>query len=238
MSGMEFVKRENEILRILKRLIEEKLDFVVIGGYAVSGLARHRFSVDCDAVMSKRDLEKFEEVLKKEGFNRHIRKTGFDETYAGEFISYKKEVGGLPVTVDLLVGSLVCRATEASWSFDYIKKHSIEAVITGIETSVTCRIPEKELLIAFKIHSARRTDIRDIIMLRNGSDLEKIVKHLRKGKTNELKSQMNKIVEALNDKSLVDSLKGVFTLTVDVAKQIENTRKDIESILKSVYQSD
>jgi len=231
---MEFLKRENEILRMLRRLIEEKLDFVVVGGYAVSGFARHRFSVDCDVVTSKRELKDFEEVLKKEDFKRHVRKAGFDEMYAGEFISYKKEVGELPVTMDLLVGSLVCRATGASWSFDYIKKHSVEATITGIETSAKCRIPEKELLIAFKIHSARRTDVRDIVMMREDSDAEKILKHLKKGRMDALTTQMNKIVEALNDKNLVDSLKGVFTLTVDVRKQIEDARKDIESILKSI----
>jgi len=234
---MEFVKRENEILRMLKRLTEERLDFVVVGGYAVSGLARHRFSVDCDIVVSKRELEKFEEILKKEGFKRHIRKAGFDEMYAGEFISYKKEVGELPVTIDLLVGSLVCRATEAAWSFDYIKKYSVEATITGTETSANCRIPERELLIAFKIHSARRTDVRDIIMMREGVDSEKILKHLRKGKMDALITQINKIMDALNDKNLVDSLKGVFTLTIDVRKQIEGARKEIESILKSIHNS-
>jgi len=231
---MEFVKRENEILRMLRRLIEEKLDFVVVGGYAVSGFARHRFSVDCDIVLSKRELEKFEEILEKEGFKRHVRKAGFDEMYAGEFISYKKEVGELPVAIDLLVGSLVCRATEAAWSFDYIEKHSVKASITGIETSANCKIPEKELLIAFKIHSARRTDIRDMIMMIETSDSEKILKHLRKGKMDALTTQINKIIEALNDKNLIDSLKGVFTLTVDVRKQIEDARKDIESILKSI----
>lgn len=231
---MEFLKRENEILRIIKRLIEEKPDFVVVGGYAVSGFARHRFSVDCDIVVSKRELKKLEKILKKEEFRRHVRKTGFDEAYAGEFISYKKGISELPVTIDLLVGSLVCRATEAAWSFDYIKKNSVEATITGIETSAICRIPEKELLIAFKIHSARRTDIRDIIMMREGSDSEKILKHLRKGKIDALRTQINKIIEALNDKNLIDSLKGVFTLTVDVRKQIEDARKDIETILKSI----
>ena len=234
MSFMEFVEREKEILRILRRLIEERLDFVVVGGYAVSGWARHRFSVDCDMVVSKRELEKFEEFLKKEGFKEHLRKKGFDEMYAGEFISYKKGVMELPVTIDLLVGSLVCRATEAAWSFDYIKKHSVEAVITGIETSAGCRIPEKELLIAFKIHSARRTDIRDIIMIREDLDLEKVRKHLRRGKMDALETQIGMIIEALNDKNLVDSLKGVFTLTADVGKQIEGTRKDMESIQKSI----
>ena len=52
---MEFVRRQNEIFRVLKKLTEEKLDFVVVGGYAVSGLAKHRFSVDCDIVLPKRE---------------------------------------------------------------------------------------------------------------------------------------------------------------------------------------
>jgi len=229
---MEFLRRENEILRILRKLAEEKLNFVVVGGYAVSGLARHRFSVDCDLVIPKRELAKLEKVLKKEGFEKHVVKTGFDEVYAGEFVSYRKEVDNLPVTVDLLVGSLVCRATGASWSFDYIKKNSIEANITGIETSVTCRIPEKELLIAFKVHSGRKADIRDMIMLRENANFERVSKHTKKGNEEALREQIQRIIEALDDPNLVDSLKGVFVLTTDVKKQIESTRKDMEMILK------
>jgi len=231
---MEFLKRENEILRVLKRLTEERLDFIVVGGYAVSGLAKHRFSVDCDIVVTKRELEKLEEVLKEEGFKKHIVKTGFDEVYGGEFVSYKKEVGGLPVTVDLLVGSLVCRATGAAWSFDYIRKNSIEANITGIESLVTCRIPERELLVAFKIHSARRADIRDIVMLWESADLEKVLNHTRKGKREALREQIKKVIEAFQDSRLIDSLKGAFTLSVDVEKMIERTRKDVESILRKL----
>jgi len=222
---MEFVKRESEIFRVLKRLTEEKLDFIVVGGYAVSGLAKHRFSVDCDMVVPKRELKKFEEIL---------REDGFDEIYAGEFVSYRKEVNGLPVTFDLLVGSLVCRATGAVWSFDYVKKNSIEANITGIETSVICRIPEKELLIAFKVHSARRADIRDIVMLRGDANLEKVLKHVKKGREEALRGQIRGIIEALKDPNLVDSLKGVFALSIDVKKQIESTRRDMEAILKAI----
>ena len=234
MFDMEFVKRENEILRVLKRLTDEKLDFIVVGGYAVSGMARHRFSVDCDLVVPKRELKKLEEILKEEGFEKHVRKTGFDEIYAGEFVSYKKGVNKLPITVDLLVKSLVCRATEAVWSFTYIKRSSIESNITGIETSVVCRIPEKELLIAFKVHSARRADIRDVIMLSEDANYERVLKHLRKGKKEALKEQINKITEALENKNLIDSLKGVFTLSGDVKKQIENTRKNIDYISKRI----
>lgn len=234
MVAMKIIERENEILRIIKKFVDAKLDFLLVGGYAVSGLARHRFSVDCDFVISKRELEKCESILEKEGFRKHVEKAGFDEIYGGEFVSYVKKINGLPVTVDFLVESLVCKATTASWSFDYIRKHSVLASIPGIEASVTCRIPEKELLIAFKIHSARRADVRDIVMLREEAELEKVIAHLRKGSIEALKRQINKIIKASEDKNLVDSLKGVFTLTVDVNKQIENTRKDLEEILRKM----
>ena len=229
---MEFVKRENEILTTLNSLLEEELDFVVVGGYAVSGLGKHRFSVDCDIVISKKEKGKTELVLERFGFGRDIEKTGFDGTYAGEFVRYKKKVGELPVTFDLIIESLVCRTTNAAWSFEYMKKHSVKAAVTGIEMLADCMIPEKELMIAFKIHSARRTDVRDIIMMMENSDFDKVLTHLRRGKEELLKTQISSIIEMLNDVKLVDSLKGVFTLTVDVRKQIEETRKFLEKILK------
>lgn len=234
MFSMEFTERENEILTTIKSMANAGLDFVVVGGYAVSAMARHRFSVDCDIIVPKKQHDHFGNFLGEEGFKKHIEKAGFDEIYAGKFVSYRKELSGLPVTVDLLVGSLVCRATQASWSFEYVKKHSITAIIPSTEASVSCRIPEKELLFAFKIHSGRRTDVRDVVMLRENADLEKVLSHLRKGNIEALKDQIRKIVTALEDKNLVDSLKGVFTLSADVKKQIESTRKDVEAILRKL----
>ena len=90
------------------------------------------------------------------------------------------------------------------------------------------------MLIAFKIHSARRADVRDVVMLRENADLKKVLNHLRKGSIEALKDQIEKIIAALEDENLVDSLKGVFTLTIDVKKQIESARKDIEAILKTI----
>ena len=209
---MKFLKRETDILKALKTLVETKLDFVVVGEFAVSGLTRHRFSVDCDVVVARRELEKLERILEREGFTKHVERAGFDEVYGGEFTSYKKEVEELPVTFDLLVGSLFCRATDAAW---------------------TCRVPEKELLIALKIHSARKADIRDVVMLRERADFEKVLKHLRKGREEALRDQIIRVIQALKDPRLVDSLKGVFTLSIDVTKQIENTRKEMENILKA-----
>lgn len=131
-----------------------------------------------------------------------------------------------------LLGVFVCRTTGGAWSFEYIRKHSVKTVIAGIETLVDCRVPEKELMIAFKIHSARRTDVRDIIMMMENSDLDKVLTHLRRGDAETLKNQINNINEMLSDEKLVDSLKGVSTLTVDARKQIEGTRKNIEALLK------
>jgi len=231
---MAFIERETEILKVLRRLVDARLDFIVIGGYAVSALARHRYSVDCDVAIQKKRLKEFESILTREEFTKYLEKAGFDEVYGGEFISYRKEVDKLPVTVDLLVGSLVCRATGAAWSFDYIQRHSIEANVPGMEASVSCRIPEKELLIAFKVHSGRRADIRDIVMLRENADLEKVLDHLKRGRTEALRDQISKITEVLKDENLVDSLKGVFTLSIDVKKQIENTQNDMETLLKKL----
>ena len=72
---MEFVKRKNEILHTLNSLVEEKVDFVVVGGYAVSGLGKHRFSVDCDVVVSKKEIGKTEAVLKRNGFDGRLHHT-------------------------------------------------------------------------------------------------------------------------------------------------------------------
>jgi hypothetical protein len=231
---MGFIERENEIIKTIKSLLEAGLEFIVVGGYAASALARHRFSVDCDIVISKESLGNIQDFLKQEGFKKHVERSGFDRAYGGEFLSYTKETTEFPVTVDILVGSLVCRATGASWSFDYINKHSIEAKISGLEASVSCRIPQKELLIAFKIHSGRRADVRDVVMLRENADLEKVLNHLDRGNVEALTGQIKKIIAALEDKNLVDSLKGVFALTVDVKKQIESTRKDVDAILKAI----
>lgn len=231
---MAFVERENKILKIIQGLVNADIDFIVVGGYAVSSLARHRFSVDCDIVISKELLDDSEKFLGEQGYKKHIERSGFDEIYAGEFVSYEKRVLDLPVTVDLLVNSLVCRATGASWSYDYIQKHSVEANILGLEASVRCRIPEKELLIAFKIHSGRRADVRDVIMLIENADIEKVLNHIKRGNIDALKNQVRKIIYALDDVNLINSLKGVFTLIVDVKKQITNSKKFIDIISTNI----
>ena len=234
--AVRFIERETKILETVEHLSREGVDFVVVGGYAVSGLARHRFSVDLDIVVQRKDLEWVEAVLEGDGFEKHLERNGFDEVYGGRFVSYVKKIDGLPINVDLFVGSLVCRATNASWSFNYLRTHSVAANISGLEVSVRCRVPVKELLIALKIHSGRKTDVRDVVVLMENADAQKIAEHLKRGDLKKLRGQTNHIIKALEDERLVNSLKGVFTINLDVSRRIEDTRRKIEEITERLYQ--
>lgn len=231
---MKLIERENEVLNIIKKIVKGKLDFVLVGGYAVSGLAKHRFSVDCDLVIPKTQMKKFDKFLKKNGYGEYVKKDDFDKMYGGMFVSYKKDVNGLSVTVDLLVGSLASRFTNASWGFDYIKNHSMTANIVGVEKSVTCTIPERELLVALKIHSGRRTDLRDLIVLNEGVDLEKVVRHLKRGDLKLLMIQIDKMIKMLDDKNLIDSLKGVFGIDTDVKNQIVEMKSVLKKLIRDL----
>lgn len=229
-----FVERENEILKTIRGFADAGLEFVVVGGYAVSGLGRHRFSVDLDVVIDEKDLDAFARILEERGFKKGMERAGFNEVYGGRFVSYIKRINDLPVTADLLVGSLVCRATGASWSYEYIKKHSMVTEVAGIELSARCRVPERELLIALKIHSGRRADLGDIVMLMEGADIGGIVRHLRRGDLEKLRVQVNSMLEMLGDSRLAESLKSVFTIRRDVTGEIERARRTLERIREAI----
>ena len=89
-----FVERENEILKTIRAFADAGLEFVVVGGYAVSGLGRHRFSVDLDVVIDEKDLDAFRKILEERWFKQHAERTGFDEVYGGRFVSYIKRIDG------------------------------------------------------------------------------------------------------------------------------------------------
>lgn len=228
---MEQVDRENEILRILEVLSKAGIDFVLVGGYAVSALARHRFSVDCDLIVRKRDLENIESLLQAEGFAKTQQRDGFDKVYSGKFVRYERRVSGLAVSADLLVDSLVSRDTEGSWSFEYISSHSVEANIPGIQYSVKCRIPNREILLAFKLHSARRADVRDVVMLSEEADWDKVFGHLNRGDPALLEKSIRQVLQYLEDSRLIDSLKGRFSLKEDVKPSIAKSAQKVRTIL-------
>jgi hypothetical protein len=200
----ELIKKENDIFEILQKFIDSNIDFIIVGGYAVSAF-KHRFSVDADIVIKSMDLLKFEEILKKEGFKKTITKE-LENDYSSKFVRFEKE----QASVDILIDALASRTTNASFSYELIFDNTIKKKIIGIEKEIFARIPIKELLIVMKIHSGRLTDFRDIAALARDTSLELIKKFLFIGDLNVLKENLSKLHKVLKDKNFVDSFKGVF----------------------------
>lgn len=200
-----FIERENEIFDILSEL--SGLDFVLIGGYAVSAY-KHRFSVDADIVIRKTDLPKFEDILHKKGYRKTISKE-LENTYSTEFTRYEKKEG-LTVSVDLLIGGMGIRQTNACISFDKLYSNSEKKKIVGIEKEIGLRIPTREMLIALKLNAGRLTDLRDVVALSENFNPSKVKSMMDLGNIQIVKDTINKILGLLDDKGFMDSYKGVF----------------------------
>jgi hypothetical protein len=224
----DYEARENAILDLLRKLRGAEVEFVLVGGYAISALASHRFSVDCDVIVPKKSLAKIRSILKVEGYKKEQEKKGFDKIYGGSFESYAKQIAGLDVTVDLLVKSLVSRDTGASWSYREIESKSNIETVVGVSMAVESVVPSKELMTAFKIHAGRLADARDIVMMVEGIDWNSVAKFVRRGKLGAVKKNINKIIEVLADRNTVDSLKGVYSKKGDVSKMIDFAIKHLE----------
>ncbi len=200
----ELIKKENEIFYILQKFIEKKLDFIIVGGYAVSSF-KHRFSVDADIVIESADLNKFEQILTKEKFKKVISKE-LKNIYSSRFMRYEKD----NASIDILIDALASRTTNASFSYRLLADNSIKRKIIGVEKEVSGKIPIKELLIVMKIHSGRLTDFRDIAALAKDTDLGLIKRFLFIGYLDKIKENLKRLDHTINDKNFIDSFKGVF----------------------------
>lgn len=220
----ELIKRENEIFYIIQAFLDNKLDFIVVGGYAVSAF-KHRFSVDADIVIESNSLNVFESILKDLSFKKVYSKN-LDNFYSSSFIRYEKD----KTCVDLMIGALASRGTNASFSYNLLLENSIKKKIVGSEKEVFVRIPIKEILIVMKLHSGRLTDFRDIAALSKDINLDVIKKFLFVGDLNKVNENLKKLNAIVNDKKFVDSFKGVFIekkfdIDFSLVKKISELRK-------------
>lgn len=224
MSG--FVDRENEIFDALQRFIDEGLDFVVVGGYGVSAY-QHRFSVDADLVIEGEELDEFTRLLEESGFEKE---TDRDLVYSGRYIAYVKNAD-LPVTIDLLVDELQCRQTDAAWSYQHFREHSLEKPVEGSEESVTVRAPTRELLIAVKLHSGRATDARDAVALMEGVDFDRLEKHVARGDPEQLRTVLKNVSETTRSDNFEDAFKGVFQSSELPEESIQKLQRFIQKFV-------
>ncbi len=226
-SRAGLLEREQEVMRILALFLDKDLDFIVVGGYAISTYKK-RFSIDLDVVVKEEDIKKFEKLLEKQDYSLHYEKE-IALLYGENFKRFMKKIKNLPVDIDLLINGLVSRLTDATWGFDYIKRHSVKRKLSNSEFLT----PEKELLIAMKFHSGRLSDIRDIVALMP-CDNEVVKKHLLKGDVGRLKQSMKTQLSFLNKPQFNDSFKGIFGPYSYNEKDVQVAKELIKALLRDV----
>jgi hypothetical protein len=222
------LSRESEIIRLINLFSERKLDFIVVGGYAVS-VHKKRFSIDLDIVIKEADISKFETLLKKEDFVASFSKE-ISMVYGEKFKRLEKRIGNLAISIDLLINGVVCRQTDASWSYELLLENSTKSILQGTEFLA----PSKELLVAMKIHSGRFSDVRDIAALYENINQSLVLKYARRGDIKKLKSALQKEIKYMQSPNFKDSFKGVFGFHVYKEQDIENAVNGLKKIIEKL----
>lgn len=225
--------REAEIIRTMSFLPK---GFIVIGGYAISALSIHRFSVDCDIVISEKDVDEFRDHLQKEGYRKQKSAKGFDKMYQSEVEIYVKSIGSTNVSVDLFINGVTSRKTRASWSYGYLKENSTDAIVSGARNSTGITVPTKELLMAMKIHSGRDVDMRDMVMLSEGIDWNVVAKHAARGEKGALVKQLTDVIGRMDGMQFIQSLRATFSLRRNIEPLVLSCRMNL-SKLRAVIES-
>ena len=228
----DLTARETEIIRIIRVLGSSPSKFVVVGGYAVNALAAHRFSVDCDVVIVKKDVGLLESILREEGYNKVKTTRKIKGLYRAHFKEYGKLIGNRKVSVDLFVNSVTCRQTNGEWSYSLIRKNSIEANVVGLTDSAVAFVPKRELLMAMKIHSGRGTDLRDVIMLSEGADWQVVAKFAMCGVQKKSIKQLTDAIETISKEEFPSALRAEFGLRTDVTPLIRRTTEGLDTVRK------
>ena len=203
---MSLGEREAELLETLEAVIDAELPYVLVGGWAIAAF-NQRFTTDVDVVIPGQAIDDYSALLADRGYEK-TADVERNDLYEGRTLRFEKDIGN-PVRFDAMVDALGCRQTEAEWSYRYLAQHSVtEDLRTG--RAVTARIPERELLFAVKLHSGRKADTRDLVVLAAGADFDRIATHLHRGDLEKLGGRINRVLERLTAEGFEDAFKGVF----------------------------
>lgn len=229
----DLTAREAEVIRILGALYSSSKRFAVVGGYAVNALASHRFSVDCDVVVSDREAKSLVRVLKEEGYGEESGRQ-FGGMRGAKSMVFAKLIGGNPVSVDLFVNAIICRQTDGRWHCELIIRNSSELKVVGATDSTPCLVPRRELLIAMKLHSGRDTDLRDIVMLDEHADWDDVVQFANTGIGKKVIVQLESAIKKVSSRDFSSALRAEFALRVDVSGLIDRTVIHLKSARESL----
>ncbi|MFC6764041.1 nucleotidyltransferase domain-containing protein [Natrinema soli] len=220
---MSFNNRSNALIELLEELNESDLQYVLVGGYAVSAF-NARFSTDLDIVVAPDNKDGFVEFLEDRGFEEtgsHAKKWFYDT----EVIEYEKRLAPQqPIGFDLLVNGLGCRQTEAQWSFDYLHDHSREREVAGGTVTTTARAIDGAVLVAAKLHSGREADLRDVLAVAEEIDLDTVTPHLHRGDEDALRTQLERGLEILDSEDLKHGYRSDFGASAISTETIASLR--------------
>ena len=197
--------RERIVLEVLEKI--PKQNIVLIGGYAVNAYVPPRFSIDCDLVVIG-GLPDVEATLKSSGF---AKAESGDVPY-GNYVRYVREPE--KVSFDLLVNSVLDRATGIVFGKELFEKYSKKRVTVGraIPIRIEVKIADPEMLFAMKFVSVRKQDIRDIFMLAGeGLDWNLVARLVsEKCKSDLIEKRVALIKRSIESKTYRDSLHGPY----------------------------
>lgn len=201
--------REKEIFETLKHI--KKLNFVVVGGYAVNAYTLPRFSVDCDiVVLNNDDSEKIEKELVKLGYKES--KTEAETPCNGSFKRYEKEITkDFIVSMDILIKEVLDRQTNSTFSAEWVFENSKIRSLKGktIIEELKLRIINLDALFVMKMITCRLTDIRDIFLLVS-SIKDKTWIREEVSKRYSFEDRFEKVKKEITAKQFKDGLQGVF----------------------------
>lgn len=220
---MSHEARSEALIQLLRELVASDIEFVLVGGYAISQFET-RFSTDLDLVIGPDDYEAAAAFLEDQNFERTAAfEVPRDQTsYHREIELYERSVGlPNPVGVDLLVNGLGCRQTDAEWSFAYLRTHSAERTISGGTVSVTVPTVDGEVLVAAKLHSARKIDLVDVLAAVPHIDFNAVETHLHRGNPESLEAQLAAAQTFIEDGGLDHRFKSMFGVSSASADDIE-----------------
>lgn len=204
---MSLPERQSELVKTHRAILDAGLPYVLVGGWAVSAF-QTRFTTDIDAVIPSTSMDEYDSLLSELGYEKQFERDVSNE-YEGRMIQYEKSVGEHAVKFEALVDALGCRQTEAEWSYRYIHEHSSLASLDVAE-DLDGRIPEPALLFAMKLHSGRRADTRDLVVIGSRADFDRIERHIHRGDAEKLERQIEMVLDRLQQDGFEDSFKGVF----------------------------
>ncbi len=230
-QAASLTSREQEIIQILRTLGESTDGFVVIGGYAVSALGLHRFSVDCDLAVDERKVAGIEEVLSREGYSK---KTGQKRPKGVVMHELEKRMGRDTASVELYIDKVVSRATLGTWSYRFIRENSTETIVLGVTDSTPSRVVVRDLLAAMKLHASRPQDLSDIVVLSEGMDWNKVAEFSACGVQGKLARLLDSALDTISSPKFSSDLRATFAMRAEVTPMIQRTHKGLTLVRASL----